>query len=242
MSKYCPCCETVLPVEQFHRNSDRPDGWAFYCRQCMAQYAKNWYDRTEKPKVIARQQERESERDHIRIRNEKKCSKCGSMLPRSAFIRHRRTLDGLQAYCRSCMPEYHQQYYKDHPGKHEQRKRRQAEWQRNLSPEKKKAARLRALLSRYGLTSEELSALYERCNYRCQVCKLHASEHTWKGLIGQLCVDHILRDGERIVRGLLCNRCNSLLGRLGDDRPGVMRYVCYLERYRASKKEKQDGC
>jgi hypothetical protein len=137
------------------------------------------------------------------------------------------------------MSKYQQRYYEDNPEKHEQRKRRQSVWQRNLSPEKKQAARLRALLGRYGLTNEELTGLYKACDYRCPVCKLHASENTWKGLRGQLCVDHVLFPGKRVVRGLLCNRCNSLLGRMGD-RKGVIRYIRYLTRYHHRKGKRRD--
>src|SRR5207245_2851742 len=104
---------------------------------------------------------------------------------------------GLQCYCRKCAAEHQQEYYVNHAEKDEQRKRRQSQWQRNLSPEKKKASRLRALLHRHHLTYEEHTALYEACSDRCQVCKLHARENTWKGLIGQLCVDHVLVAGKR---------------------------------------------
>jgi hypothetical protein len=241
MIKYCPRCERVLPISQFQRNSRMSDGRAFYCRECMGRYAKDWYDRTQKPRIAARQQQREKERERIRKRRKKLCSRCKKVLPRSAFNQHKGTLDGLQGFCRQCSAEHQQGYYKENPIKHEQRKRRQSEWQRNLSPEKKKAARLRALLARHDLVIEELTALYEACRHRCQVCKLHASEHTWKGLTGRFCVDHVLVAGRPVVRGLLCNRCNSLLGRMGDDRAGVMRYVDYLERYEAMNKEKQNG-
>jgi hypothetical protein len=207
------------------------DGRAFYCRECMAKYAKDWYDRTVNPKVAARQQEEEKRRERIRIRPRKKCSRCRKGLPRSAFNQHKVTLDGLQAYCRQCSAKHQQGYYKENPEKHEQRKRRQSEWQHNRTPEQKKAARLRALLARHHLTKEEFTALYEACGHRCQVCNLHARENTWKGLTDQLCIDHVVVAGRRVVRDLLCNRCNSLLGRMGDDRAGVMRYVRYLENY-----------
>jgi hypothetical protein len=225
----------TLPVGQFHRNSSLSDGRAFYCRKCMAKYARDWYARTQRPKVAMRQREVEKARRRIRNATKKECTKCREILFRSAFSRNKGNLDGLQDYCRTCMAEYQQQYYQDNPHKCQQRKHRQREWQRNLSPEKKRAASLRALLRRHNLTNEEHAALYEACDHRCQVCKLHATENTWKGLSGQLCIDHVDAAGKPVVRGLLCNRCNSLLGRMGDDREGVMRYVDYLRRYQGSK-------
>ncbi|MBI1913666.1 MAG: hypothetical protein HYS12_02755 [Planctomycetes bacterium] len=239
-TKYCRRCKMDLPVGQFHRNRRRPDGRAFYCRKCMAEFTHNWYDRTQEPKVIARQQEAEKERERIRNARRKECNRCRKLLPRSDFNQHKRTPDGLQGYCRTCQTEYERVYYDANPEKHEARKQYCRDWQRNLSPEKKKAARTRALLGRHGLTYEELTALYEACQSRCQVCNLHASENTWKGLTGQLCVDHVLVAGKRVVRGLLCNRCNSLLGRMGDDREGVLRYVRYLESYQQRKGTPRD--
>lgn len=240
MPKYCPRCETVLPVGQFHRNSRRPDGRAFYCRRCMAVFARNWYDRTQKPTVLARQQESEEERERMRNAEKKKCARCKKLLPRSDFNQHKGTADELQGYCRRCQATYERRYYEAHPEKHEARKEYCRVWQRNLSPEKKKAARLRALLRRHGLTNEELTALYEACYHRCPVCGLHASENKWKGLTGQLCVDHVLVAGKRVVRGLLCNRCNSLLGRMGNGREGVLRYVHYLEGYQHRRAKLRD--
>jgi hypothetical protein len=170
----------------------------------------------------------------------KYCPLCKTVATRSAFNQHKGRVDGLQSYCRECMAEYQQQYYEANPKKYQARKEYCRDWQRNLSPEKKKAARLRALLRRHGLTNEVLTALYEACDHRCQVCKLHAIENTWKGLSGQLCVDHVLVAKKRVVRGLLCNRCNSLLGRMGDDQAGVIRYVRYLERYHQRKEQSRD--
>src|SRR5262249_30048599 len=151
-----------------------------------------WYDRTQKPKVAARRKEAEKERERIRKRVKKRCARCRRVMLRSAFSQHNGNPDGLQTYCRRCMGDYQQCYYDGNPDKHQQRKRRQADWQRNLSPEKKKAAKLRALLARHQLAEGELAALDAACGHRCQVCKLHASEHRWKALSNQLCIDHAL--------------------------------------------------
>lgn len=55
----------------------------------------------------------------------------------------------------------------------------------------------------YGLTEDQLHALYAKQDGRCALCRHPEGEKS-------LCVDHDHRTGE--VRGLLCNSCNTLLG------------------------------
>ena len=53
---------------------------------------------------------------------------------------------------------------------------------------------------------------------RCGICE--------EQLSGSIAVDHDHESGR--VRGLLCYRCNTGLGSLGDSIDGVMRAVAYL--------------
>ena len=69
--------------------------------------------------------------------------------------------------------------------------------------EKNKRNSLRQL---YGLTLEKFNEMRHEQNYCCAICKLHESEVTKKTLY----VDHCHETGK--VRGLLCNRCNIILG------------------------------
>ena len=65
-----------------------------------------------------------------------------------------------------------------------------------------------ALLDRnYGLSRDEHRRLLEAQNGVCAVCKLPSRR--------ALCVDHC--HATRQVRGLLCDKCNTALGLLGDD-------------------------
>jgi len=34
MQKPCPRCHTVKPAAAFYRDSSRPDGLSYYCREC----------------------------------------------------------------------------------------------------------------------------------------------------------------------------------------------------------------
>ncbi len=69
----------------------------------------------------------------------------------------------------------------------------------------------------YGLTAAEAKA-YKASVGLCQVC---ASE-------GPLVIDHI--HGTKIIRGVLCNKCNKALGLLGDTKEGVARALAYISK------------
>lgn len=85
---------------------------------------------------------------------------------------------------------------------------------RQRHPEKRYEAHLR---DAYGLTVEQYVALLAETDGCCAVC----------GRTDHLCVDHDHETGE--IRGILCRRCNSALGLLGDD----FHRICHLAAYLA---------
>ena len=68
----------------------------------------------------------------------------------------------------------------------------------------------------YGLSVHAHAALHQLQAGLCAICRLRPCE----------VVDH--DHGSRRVRGLLCQRCNSALGALGDDLAGVQKLLDYL--------------
>lgn len=77
--------------------------------------------------------------------------------------------------------------------------------------------------SRYGIDSEEYIRLLERQDYKCAVCSVRMD----MAIDGRLlCVDHEHDTGR--VRGLLCSKCNTGIGLLGDDLKCVLRAAQYL--------------
>jgi len=74
----------------------------------------------------------------------------------------------------------------------------------------------------YGLSAEHHRRLVEQQNGVCAICKRPSRR--------ALCVDHC--HATRVVRGLLCDKCNTALGLLGDDAGRVLAAVAYLDRIR----------
>ena len=72
---------------------------------------------------------------------------------------------------------------------------------------------------KYGLTSEQLSALQAAAQGRCGICDVEFGE--------DFHVDHCHETG--LVRGLLCPRCNKGIGWLNDDPAAVLSAYFYLK-------------
>ncbi len=79
-----------------------------------------------------------------------------------------------------------------------------------------------ANLRRYGMTVADYDAMLAKQSGKCAICG-RDQKHS---LHTRLFVDHDHDTG--VVRGLLCYRCNSALGQLGDNIEGVLRAVDYL--------------
>lgn len=86
------------------------------------------------------------------------------------------------------------------------------------APEIRAARGRRALLKRYGLTEASWEALWLWQGGRCAICFEH---------LGAPHIDHCHTLGH--VRGLLCNKCNTGLGKFNDDPILLARAVDYLK-------------
>jgi hypothetical protein len=134
----------------------------------------------------------------------KKCSKCSVTKPVEAFYTDRRP--GRQAkaesWCKACRCSGSQRYY-------ERTRPAQLQYARNYW-----------LQDQYGITTEEYNALFEEQRGLCKLC--NNKERGTR----RLSVDHDHATGR--VRGLLCVRCNSALGTLGDNVEGLERALAYV--------------
>lgn len=75
---------------------------------------------------------------------------------------------------------------------------------------------------KYGITVDVYVGMYNKQGGKCAICGRHQSE-----LSQALYIDHDHKTGK--IRGLLCAKCNSTLGKFGDDIAGVKRFLDYLE-------------
>lgn len=90
--------------------------------------------------------------------------------------------------------------------------------------------RHRSIQRRYGMTPEEWEALVKKHKGCCAICG--GKETSWESKTGSrknLAVDHCHKTGK--IRGLLCWRCNSTLGKIEDSIPLLEKMILYLRKH-----------
>ena len=78
------------------------------------------------------------------------------------------------------------------------------------------------LQRKYGITLVQYSSLLLKQSYRCAICGTKDP----LGPSGEFVVDHCHGTGK--IRGLLCNHCNTGLGKLGDTVESLNKAIRYL--------------
>lgn len=106
------------------------------------------------------------------------------------------------------------------PGQHYERLKRQ----RAENPENIRAIRRK---SKFGLTSEDFQVMLARQSGLCDIC---GNEFSHAKRRSAPAVDHDHKTGE--VRGVLCGKCNSLLGFAKDNIDILERASDYLKQFR----------
>lgn len=133
---------------------------------------------------------------------EKLCPECGQVKPLSEFHRPPSWKGRPQTYCKPCALARNKTW-------REENKERRFVYQRE-----------RKLLASYGIGLYEYESLLEAQGGLCAVCKESPGTRL-------LDVDHCHVRGE--VRGLLCNRCNRVLGHANDDTDLLRKLIAYVE-------------
>lgn len=75
-------------------------------------------------------------------------------------------------------------------------------------------------IKKYGITPEQFNKLYELQLGGCAICKLPSER--------SLDIDHNHKTNE--VRGLLCSRCNTVIGLIKEDENLLIEIIEYLKR------------
>lgn len=134
----------------------------------------------------------------------KVCAGCGEAKPLDQYNKKARARDGLNYKCRPCVNAESLAWYRNN---RERVKKNHREWS------------LRAL---YGITESEFQRLLKLQDGKCALCPVEYSDKGKRNLV----VDHDHETGR--VRGLLCTRCNTSIGQLGDNSEGLRRALAYV--------------
>lgn len=145
----------------------------------------------------------------------KRCAACGEHKPLTEFHKTAKGKDGLHSYCKRCNIAKSGAWQKANQQK---RLQQQRAWKKaNKHKEREYYTRYR-----YGIELELYNAMYKAQRGVCAICRNPPHRSV-------LCIDHCHETGR--VRGLLCNCCNAMLGRLKDDKQALQRAIDYLDKH-----------
>jgi len=141
----------------------------------------------------------------------KTCTKCET---EKEFTEFRTRGNGYHSWCRECESNANKARYTP-----KERKPKVVKSKEEVAL----AAKRRMLKHRYGVTLEEYNSMYEFQDKKCAICEDEYELGGSKGLF----VDHCHTTGD--VRGLLCNGCNSAIGKLRESKDIIDNAIKYLK-------------
>jgi len=149
----------------------------------------------------------------------KKCIKCNHFKDISEFPKRKRTKDGTRNECKQCYSSRLSKWAKNNNYKHQdkylERKAKGIILEKpNISEseqiKKEQHYRREYYIKSYGLLLDQYDSLLSDQEYSCAICK--------KPFNTTPCIDHCHKTNT--VRGLLCRKCNLMLG-LAKDNPDI---------------------
>jgi hypothetical protein len=161
----------------------------------------------------------------------KTCAKCGQSRSFSEYNKNKNTKDGLQCTCNYCRKEYRLKNKehirlknKEHHKKNAKQKIKRATlWNKEHPDRRRIIIKKDNYKRRYGLSLEDKQALIDNQNGTCAICNKYLNSSD------KACVDHC--HTSNIVRGILCNTCNSGLGMFKDSQENLKSALKYLKKH-----------
>ena len=139
---------------------------------------------------------------------------------------------GLNAICRDCVNEKARARYaekdilsrrKEQKSNYDKERREKLRAEGKLKPLDPDIARMQMLRRNYGMTPDDYNAMVAKQSNQCLICSVSGESERNQRLV----VDHCHTSGK--VRGLLCNKCNLLLGHADDTIDRLERAIFYLK-------------
>ena len=156
----------------------------------------------------------------------KRCSKCEVIKPLSDFYR-RTGANSYHSACKACERAMAKDWYKRNRDK---AKSKYQEWRvgnqdavKRYRAENRRKHYQQELMRKYGVDAGWFESQMEQQGGKCACCK---TPFAWGDKHTTPHVDHCHKT--QVVRGILCNRCNSGLGLCKDDATLLSRLARYL--------------
>ena len=133
--------------------------------------------------------------------NTKVCSQCSKEKVVTEFYKRKNRPSGYLSECKECTKQRNLNRYKDNPDKIND---------------------MRAAKT-YGISYDAVIKMREEANGVCKICGREGIKHH-----SRLVIDHCHATGK--VRGLICSKCNTILGYCDDDPSILNKLSTYLEK------------
>lgn len=203
MEKTCKSCGQSKPTSAFHKDKSKPDGLNFYCKPCHKDRQAKYNLRP--PRNPAPE-------------GMKRCGHCKEDKLIAEFYPDTKMYLGVQRRCKECSKKIFREYADRQPNWKEKNAVRSKKW-REANPE---LAADHKRKSKYQLSLGEYNRMLATQNGLCAIC-----ETDRPGGRGGFHVDHCHSTGR--IRGLLCNSCNTGLGKFSDNQTLLQRAINYLK-------------
>ena len=152
----------------------------------------------------------------IKNRTTKFCWYCKTTRQREEFVKSKNSNDGLGSECVFCNKARQQKWRENNREKYLASNRRYAKKNRDKT-------RWYRIKRNFGLTKENYLSILRKQNNQCAGCLLTPEG---RGRWNTYYVDHCHKTGK--VRGLLCGKCNLVLGHANDNPDILKRLAKYL--------------
>lgn len=147
------------------------------------------------------------------------CPKCGITKSEDEFFPY------MLYRCKECNRQYCRDYAKKNPRPY-----------RKPSPESKAKKQAKAFKRRYGITEEERDLRFASQGFCCAICgDITSNGAGWCTDHDHACCPGKGRSCGACIRGILCFRCNTMLGHARDNINNLMNAVAYLENWEAGR-------
>ena len=163
----------------------------------------------------------------------KTCTKCKQEKPLDEFSKSKDCKLGRHSRCKVCRATESGIWAKKNPEKVREWVNNNQEHIKEYRKDNRERARIYTRNSRlkrfYGVSQEEYAQMRLNQNNKCAICgKEETSKSKEDGKVRDLSVDHSHMTGK--VRGLLCFRCNIVLGKVEDSPELLTLMIAYLQR------------
>ena len=146
--------------------------------------------------------------------------KVEKLLTKDNFYKNKQKPSGLGYQCKDCVKAYD-----------DSRKEQKKLYHENH----KELAKILARLTKYGITDSQYKWLLSKQNYKCACCGTNnPGQRTWHiDHDHSCCPDR--KSCSKCIRGLICSRCNLMLGHAHDDVKVLQDGINYLNNFKKEK-------